>query len=136
MGNGNEKKEFHRVFDADDETVITIWICEKIAAAHTFSHSTNNSHSFLYSLPTTTMDAQVESFYNNIFTDLKVDQEEAQELVDYFDGLNPPPDKLVWLRATAFRLGCGFLSEDRDKNVALLRAINAIVHSLEKTCML
>jgi poly(U)-specific endoribonuclease len=40
------------------------------------------------------------------------------------------------LRATAFRLGCEFLSEDQDQNVALLRAINAIVHSLESTCML
>jgi hypothetical protein len=81
------------------------------------------------------MDARVEEFYKTIFTDLKVDQEEAQELVEYFDGLNPPPDKLVWLRATAFRLACGFLSDDNDANVALLRAINAIVHSLENTCM-
>jgi poly(U)-specific endoribonuclease len=41
------------------------------------------------------------------------------------------------IRASAFRLGCEFLSEDdKDKNVALLRAINAIVHSLEKSCML
>lgn len=82
------------------------------------------------------MDAQVEDFYRNVLTDLKVDQEESQELVDYFSKLNPPPDKLVWLRATAFRLGCDFLSEDQDQNVALLRAINAIVHSLESTCML
>ena len=82
------------------------------------------------------MDAKVEEFYNSIFTDLKVDQEEAAELVEYFDSLNPPPDKLVWLRASAFRLGCGYLSDDHDQNVALLRAINAIIHSLEKTCML
>jgi hypothetical protein len=47
---------------------------------------------------TSTMDAQVEAFYRNIFTDLVVDQEEAQELVEYFSTLNPPPDKLVWLR--------------------------------------
>jgi len=82
------------------------------------------------------MDSQVEGFYRTIYTDLKVDQEEAQELVDYFSKLNPPPDKIVWLRATAFRLGCEFLSDDSDNNVALLRAINAIVHALEKTCML
>jgi poly(U)-specific endoribonuclease len=82
------------------------------------------------------MDAQVEDFYRNVLTDLKVDQEESQELFDYFSKLNPPPDKLVWLRATAFRLGCDFLSEDQDQNVALLRAINAIIHSLENTCML
>ena len=77
-----------------------------------------------------------KSLYRSVFTDLAVDQEEAQELVDFFSKLNPPPDKLVWLRASAFRLGCGFLSDDKDKNVALLRTINAIVHSLEKTCML
>ena len=81
------------------------------------------------------MDTQVESFYRSLFTDLKVSQEEAQELVDYFSKLNPPPDKLVWLRATAFRVGSEFFSDDKDKNVALLRAINAVVHSLEKTCM-
>jgi len=81
------------------------------------------------------MDAKVEEFYRSIFTDLTLDSEESQELVDFYQGLNPPPDKLVWLRATAFRLGCEFLSEDQDQNVALIRAINAIIHCLEKTCM-
>jgi poly(U)-specific endoribonuclease len=81
------------------------------------------------------MDAKVETFYRQIFADLVVDQEESQELVDFFIKANPPPDKLVWLRATAFRLGCEFLSDDKDRNVSLLRAINAIIHSLEKTCM-
>ena len=66
---------------------------------------------------------------------MTVSPEEASELEEYFSSLNPPPDKLVWLRATAFRLGCEFLSDENDRNVALLRAINAIVHSLEKTCM-
>ena len=78
----------------------------------------------------------MEKFYKSILRDLKVDQDEAQDLVEYFDSLNPPPDKLVWLRSSAFRLGCGFLSDDNDQNVALLRTINAIVHSLENTCML
>ncbi|CAJ1969494.1 unnamed protein product [Cylindrotheca closterium] len=81
------------------------------------------------------MDAKVETYYSEIFTDLTLDEEEAQELIDYFTTLNPPPDKLVWLRATAFRLGCGFLSEEHEKNVSLIRAINAIIHCLEKTCM-
>mmetsp|Transcript_128052 Transcript_128052/g.190805 ORF Transcript_128052/g.190805 Transcript_128052/m.190805 type:complete len:468 (+) Transcript_128052:206-1609(+) len=81
------------------------------------------------------MDAKVETFYRQIFADLVVDQEESQQLVDFFSKANPPPDKLVWLRATAFRLGCEFLSDDKDRNVALLRAINAIIHALEKTCM-
>jgi len=82
------------------------------------------------------MDAKVEEFYSSIFADLKVDQEESQELVEYFSSLNPPPDKLVWLRASAFRIGSGFLSDDNEQNDSLLRAINVIVHCLEKTCML
>ena len=82
------------------------------------------------------MDAKVEKFYRNIFSDLAVDHEEADDLVDFFHSMNPPPDKLVWLRSTAFRLGCEFLSDDQENNVALLRAINAIVHALEKTCLM
>jgi poly(U)-specific endoribonuclease len=83
-----------------------------------------------------TMDAKVEAFYRHVYEDLTVSPDEAEQLEDYFRTLNPPPDKLVWLRATAFRLACDFLSDDdRDGNVALLRAINAIVHSLESTCM-
>ena len=81
------------------------------------------------------MDEKVENFYRQIYNDLKVSPEEASELTDFFQSINPPPDKLVWLRSTAFRIGCEYLSNDNDKNVALLRAINAIVHSLEFTCM-
>jgi len=82
------------------------------------------------------MDAKVEQFYRQIFADLSVSPEEASELVTFYSSLNPPPDKLVWLRATAFRIGCEFLSEDdKDRNVAILRVINAIVHTLEKSCM-
>ena len=62
--------------------------------------------------------------------------EEAEILVSFFEEMNPPPDKLVWLRATAFRLGSEFLSDDdQDSNVKLLRAINAIVHSIEQAAM-
>lgn len=82
------------------------------------------------------MDEKTEEFYKKVLRDLKVDQDEAQDLVEYFDSLNPPPDKIVWLRSSAFRLGCDFLSDDQDRNVALLRTINAIVHSLEQTCMM
>ena len=81
------------------------------------------------------MDAKVEEFYSSIFADLSVDREESQELVEYFDSLNPPPDKLVWLRASAFRIGSQFLSDDQGQNEALLKCINVIVHFLEKTCM-
>ena len=60
-----------------------------------------------------------------------------RNLLNFFSSVNPPPDKLVWLRATAFKVGCEFLSDDndRDHDVAVLRAINAIIHCLEKTCM-
>jgi poly(U)-specific endoribonuclease len=81
------------------------------------------------------MDAKVEQFYRSIYGDLTVDQEETSKLEDFFAKLNPPPDKLVWLRSTAFKIGCECLSDDHDKNVALLRAVNVIVHSLEQTCM-
>ena len=81
------------------------------------------------------MDARVETFYKQIYDDLVVSPEESESLVDFFSQTNPPPDKLVWLRSTAFRLGCDYLTDDHDNNVKLLRAINAIVHSLEKTCM-
>lgn len=82
-----------------------------------------------------TMNAQVEQFYRKTFADLTVDREEAQELKDFLTKTNPPPDKNVWLRATAFRIGCEFLSDNKDNNVALLRAINAIVHSIETARM-
>jgi len=83
------------------------------------------------------MDSKVNTFYRQIFADLKLDNEESAELMEYYQQLNPPPDKLVWLRASAFRIGSEFLSEDnRDTNVSVIRTINAIVHCLEKTCML
>jgi len=81
------------------------------------------------------MDDQVEDFFNGILRDLSVDYSETEELEEYFTSLNPPPDKLVELRATAFRLGCDYLSDDKDQNEALLKTINAIVHSLETSCM-
>eukprot|EP00545_Synedropsis_sp_CCMP1620_P002812 CAMPEP_0119012320 /NCGR_PEP_ID=MMETSP1176-20130426/6364_1 /TAXON_ID=265551 /ORGANISM="Synedropsis recta cf, Strain CCMP1620" /LENGTH=481 /DNA_ID=CAMNT_0006965253 /DNA_START=55 /DNA_END=1500 /DNA_ORIENTATION=+ len=81
------------------------------------------------------MNASVEAFYRSIFADLTVDREEAEDLVEFFTEANPPPDKIVWLRATAFRIGCEFLTDDADNNTALLRAINAIVHAVEKSRM-
>jgi poly(U)-specific endoribonuclease len=81
------------------------------------------------------MDKKVDTFYRSIFADLTLDREEASELTEFFQGCNPPPDKLVWLRATAFRIGSEFLGDDQDGNTALLRCVNAIVHALEQTCM-
>jgi hypothetical protein len=92
------------------------------------------------------MDDKVESFYREIFDDPYpidgVDREEAAELNEFLNELNPPPDKLVWLRATAFEIGCEFLSDDDDgdddddeDNVNLLRTINFLVHAIETMCM-
>lgn len=74
----------------------------------------------------------------NIFfpsIDLTVDREEANELNAFLSGLNPPPDKLMWMRASAFRIASEFLSDDKDKNVSLLRTVNYIVHAIEANCM-
>jgi len=81
------------------------------------------------------MQQKTEEFYRSIFSDLTLDREESAELVEFFETSNPPPDTLVWLRATAFRLACESLGEDNDSNLALLRCINAMVHALEQTCM-
>lgn len=81
------------------------------------------------------MQQKTEAFYRSIFEDLTLDREESAELVEFFEETNPPPDVLVWLRATAFRLACERLGDDNDENVALLRCINAMVHALEQTCM-
>lgn len=80
-------------------------------------------------------DLEFENFYRGIFADLTVDSEEAKDLQEHFTKANPPPDKLVWLRAAAFRIGSEFLSDDKEKNTAVLRTINVIVHALEHTCM-
>lgn len=81
-------------------------------------------------------DAAIEKFYHEIFADLSVDREEAAELTEFLVSLNPPPDKLTKLRASAFKVGCSYLSEDdRDANVSLLRTINFVVHAIEFNCM-
>ena len=81
------------------------------------------------------MDAKVVEFYREIYADLSVDREEAAELNSFLSGLNPPPDKLMWMRATAFRIACEFLSDDKEANVNLLRTVNYIVHAIEANCL-
>lgn len=81
------------------------------------------------------MDAKTIAFYREIFSDLSVDREEAAELNEFLSSVNPPPDKLVWMRAHAFKVGCEFLTDDKDSNVKLLRTINFIVHAIEANCM-
>lgn len=75
-------------------------------------------------------------FYRQIFADLKVDEKESQKIKKKLLETNPPPDKLVWLRASAFRIGSEFLSENKSRNVNLLKCINAIIHAIETTCMI
>lgn len=64
---------------------------------------------------------------------------EADALQEFLtsDATRPPLDCLVWLRSSAFRLGSQYLDEDgdKDKNVALFRSVNVVVHIIEKCCM-
>jgi len=79
---------------------------------------------------------KAEEFYRALFSDLSVDQEENEELVAFFRDENTPgADDLVTARATAFRVGCDFLTDDKESNIKLLKCINIIVHALETSCL-
>jgi len=80
-------------------------------------------------------DPVFDTFYRSIFADLTIDKEESETIMTKFRTANPPPDKLLTLRAAAFRVGTEFLTMDKDKNISLLRAISAVVHTIETTCM-
>mmetsp|Transcript_45301 Transcript_45301/g.137995 ORF Transcript_45301/g.137995 Transcript_45301/m.137995 type:complete len:89 (+) Transcript_45301:248-514(+) len=82
-------------------------------------------------------ESKVECLYRRVFEDLSVDQEENTELLHFFGKENrPPKSRLIWTRAAAFRIGCEFLSDDKKRNVSLLRCINVVVHDFETTCLL
>ena len=79
---------------------------------------------------------KAEEFYRKLFSDLSVDQEENEDLVIFFREENVPGvDDLVTARATAFRVGCDFLTDDKETNIKLLKCINVIVHALETSCL-
>ncbi|KAL7486371.1 hypothetical protein ACHAW6_011964 [Cyclotella cf. meneghiniana] len=90
--------------------------------------------------------SDVESLYREIFADRSVTPEESSSLLSHFRSLQqisdnstaPPltPDQIVWLRASAFRIACEFLQDEREENVKLLKALNAVVHCLETSCLL
>jgi len=81
-------------------------------------------------------EAEVEDFYREIYSDLAVDREESQELLDFFKEKNvPPKDKSIWTRAAAFRIAVEFLSDEKAENVQLFRCINSIVDAFERSCM-
>jgi hypothetical protein len=81
------------------------------------------------------MNTQATQFYREFFSDLSIDRSEAGELAAFLSKLQPPPGKLVWLRSQAFRVGNEFLTDDKEKNKSLLRAINYIVHAIETNCL-
>jgi len=89
----------------------------------------------LSTIATSSMDSKIEAFYNDIYSDLTVDREEAAELTDFLQKLNPPPDTLTKLRATAFKVACNYLSDEKDKNIQLLRTVNYVVHAIEQNCL-
>ncbi|KAL7466261.1 hypothetical protein ACHAXS_006552 [Conticribra weissflogii] len=107
-------------------------------------------------------DTAIEELYRQTFSDRLVTPEESDDLIDTLQSLqqiqdnaaSPPPppvtpDKFVWLRAAAFRIACEYLVQEgdvnsdgeefedpREENLKLLKSINALVHSLETTCLL
>lgn len=80
-------------------------------------------------------EGQVETIYRKIFADLHVDRDEIDELTEFYESNHPPKDKLRWTRSSTFRIGSEFVSENKTTNIALLRCINAIVHSFEINCL-
>lgn len=78
---------------------------------------------------------KVEDFYRKVYADSSVDQEENQQLYDFFTELKPAPAKLVWMRSAAFRIASEFLIDDKGSNVSLFKCINVVVNALERTCM-
>ena len=81
-------------------------------------------------------DDAVCEFYTNLYNDLSVDQEENAELKEFFENNIPPKSNLIQMRANAFKVAVQFLQgSSRDKNVALLRCINVVLHNFELTCL-
>ena len=88
----------------------------------------------------------LESLYRSTFADRLVTPEESSSLVEYFSCLQsvangsstPPmtPQQIIWLRAFAFKIASEFIDDDPAENIKLLKAVNAVVHALETTCLL
>lgn len=80
-------------------------------------------------------ESEMEALYRKIFEDLLIEADESQEIVAFYKNTPPPKDKLRWTRASAFRIGSEFVTDDKTKNIALLRCINSVVHSFELNCL-
>ncbi|KAL7528650.1 hypothetical protein ACHAWF_002649, partial [Thalassiosira exigua] len=95
----------------------------------------------------TMADFAIEELYRQTFADRRITPDESAELIAALqelqqvpDGSTTPPaltpDKLVWLRALAFRIACDYLAGDddaddpREENVKLLKTINAVVSAI------
>ena len=84
-------------------------------------------------------DIKIQKLYRQIFADRTITPDEDDELIATLqrlqtvtDGSSSPPaitpDKLEWMRTSAFRIAREYLDdEDRDENVKLLKAVNAVV---------
>lgn len=81
------------------------------------------------------MDYKIEAFFKEIYADLSVDRAESEQLNASLASLNPPPDKLTKLRASAFKVACNFLSSDDSRNRTLLNTIQSVVVAVEENCM-
>jgi hypothetical protein len=110
-------------------------IQSKRLATRSFSVSSTFHIKWLTLATNLAMNTQATNFYREFFSDLSIDRSEAGELTAFLNKLQPPPGKLIWLRSQAFRVGNEFLTNEKEKNKSLLRAINYIVHAIETTCM-
>ncbi len=83
-------------------------------------------------------DIKIQRLYRQLFADRTISPDEDDELISTLQSLttvqdgssSPPaltPDKLQWMRTTAFNVARNYLDDDRDENVKLLKAINAVV---------
>eukprot|EP00557_Chaetoceros_sp_GSL56_P014737 CAMPEP_0176485866 /NCGR_PEP_ID=MMETSP0200_2-20121128/5267_1 /TAXON_ID=947934 /ORGANISM="Chaetoceros sp., Strain GSL56" /LENGTH=507 /DNA_ID=CAMNT_0017882537 /DNA_START=368 /DNA_END=1891 /DNA_ORIENTATION=+ len=91
-------------------------------------------------------DIAIETLYRQTFNDRNVSPEESSLLTAHLQSLQQisdgststpmTPDQIVWFRATAFRIACEYLDDCMEENVKLLKALNAVVHALETTCLL
>lgn len=81
---------------------------------------------------------KVPLFYERVYKDhLTIDKEENEHLYRFFRDENPPPvEDLTMVRATAFKTGCEYLTDDNDTNVSLFKCINVVVHAFESVCLL